>query len=138
MAKKITKKNLKPAPPAPAKARPAIKSAAKGQTWEEADQLVKEAASKKERKLAVGTIGAPKAIPVESHLPGVARVPKPPKVHKPLAAPLGGLGVEALAQLEIVSYHFLKLMERLAAEHGGTSAQALEDLKADIARRSAP
>lgn len=76
--------------------------------------------------------------PVESHLPGVPRVPKPKKVIPPLAAPTGGLGLEPLAHLEIVSYHFLKLMERLAAEQGGTSAQALEDLRADIAKRKKP
>jgi hypothetical protein len=79
-----------------------------------------------------------KAVPVESHLPGVPRVAKPPKSHKPLTAPVGGLGIESLAQLEIVSYHFLRLMERLATEQGGTSAQALEDLRADIAKRKAP
>lgn len=105
--------------------------------WVEADdQMKKEAASKKDRKPAVATIGSP--TPVESHLPGVPRVPKPKKVIPPLAAPAGGLGLEPLAHLEIVSYHFLKLMERLAAEQGGTSAQALEDLRADIAKRKKP
>ena len=44
------------------------------------------------------------------------------------------LADSSLVPLEIISYHFLKLMERLAAEHGGTSAQALADLKADIAK----
>lgn len=104
--------------------------------WVEADDKLKLEASKKDRKPAVSTIGA--ATPVESHLPGVPRVPKPKKVIPPLAAPAGGLGLEPLAHLEIVSYHFLKQMERLATEQGGPHAQALEDLRADIAKRKKP
>lgn len=102
-------------------ALPAIKSAAKGQTLEEADATLKAEAKKPLPKNA--------DVPVESEKPGVARIPKPPKVHKPLVAE------GKFATLEIISYHFLKLMERLAAEQGGPHAQALEDLKADVARR---
>lgn len=93
--------------------------------WTDADEELKKEAAKKKGKAA----HPPSAVPVESDKPGVARNPKPPKVVKPLAAD------GALVPPEIISYHFLKLMERMAAEHGGTSAQALEDLKADIAKR---
>lgn len=75
------------------------------------------------------------AIRAESDLPGVARFPKPRKVYAAAIAPTGGLGLKELATLELVSYHFLMLMERLATEQGGASSQALEDLKADIAKR---
>lgn len=96
--------------------------------WVDADEELKKEAAKKTRKPAHLTF-ASSDLPVESDKPGVARNPKPPKVVKPLAAD------GALVPPEIISYHFLKLMERMAAEHGGTSAQALEDLKADIAKR---
>lgn len=96
--------------------------------WTDADEELKKEAAKKTRKPAHLTF-ASSDLPVESDKPGVARNPKPPKVVKPLAAD------GALVPPEIISYHFLKLMERMAAEHGGTSAQALEDLKADIAKR---
>lgn len=95
--------------------------------WVDADdQLKKEPKAKTKPKAA----HPPSAVPVESDKPGVARNPKPPKIVKPAAAD------GSLVPLEIISYHFLKLMERLAAEHGGTSAKALEDLKADIAKRT--
>lgn len=95
--------------------------------WEKAD-----AELKKGLKRLAGRADNSLAIPVESQLPGIARNPKPPKVHVPLAAD------GAIVSLEIISYHFLKLMERMAAEQGGTSAQALQDLKADIAKRKMP
>lgn len=95
------------------------------EAWVEADQEVRAQAPKDKRKKPATNI----AVPVESERPGIARNPKPPKVHQPLAAD------GAIVPLEIISYHFLKLMERMAAEHGGSSAQALVDLKADIAKR---
>lgn len=95
--------------------------------WVDADQQLKKDPAKVKKPKAAHP---PSAVPVESDKPGIARNPKPPKVVKPATAD------GSLVPLEIISYHFLKLMERMAAEHGGSSAQALVDFKADIARRA--
>ena len=136
--KLVKNKPFRPEPPLTAMLRAGIKKIIEkhkaddkdaAAAWVDADeQLKKEGKTKSKAKAA----HPPSALPVESDKPGIARNPKPPKVIVPLAAD------GAIVPLEIISYHFLKLMERLAAEHGGTSAQALADLKADIAKRKTP
>lgn len=91
--------------------------------WIDADEQAKKETAKRIKQHAPSA-----AIPVESDKPGIARNPKPQKVVVPIAAD------GSIVPLKIISYHFLKLMERMAAEQGGSSAQALQDMRADIAR----
>ncbi len=106
MAKKITTKNIKKAIVKLA-ALPVPKADAEAKAWIDADDQAK------------------KPQPVESDKPGVPSVHKPKKIAEPIIAPTG----------DVITYHFIKLMERLAAEQGGTSLKALDDLRADIAKR---
>lgn len=69
-----------------------------------------------------------KATPIESESPGLARSPKP----KPKRVPIIADG--SLVEFKIISYHFIKLMERLSQENGGASSEALGDLRNDIAK----
>ncbi len=110
-------------------AKEPLKPVSDEQAWVDADTEVKaqESARKQRRAKIEHPAGV---IPVESEKPGIARNPKAPKVHQPVAAD------GSLVSLKILSYHFLRLMERLAAEHGGSSSQALQDLKADIAKEN--
>ena len=119
---KVTKEMLKPI-------LATLPKRSTDEAWVDADEQLKKASKVKDkRKLQ----HPPSAIPVESDKPGIARNPKPPKVHVPLTAD------GAIVTLEIMSYHFLKRMERMAAEHGGTSDQAHVDVKADIAKGKTP
>jgi hypothetical protein len=65
---------------------------------------------------------------VESEKPGVARVPKPPKVHVPLKFKED---LEQSARISVLEKHLAALLERLSLEHGGAHTEALLALKAD-------
>lgn len=98
---------------------PDVKVGGQG-SWEDADAEMKKDSEAAKRAANLGV----RAIPVESDKPGIARVPKAPKVPHPVP--------DTAASFEVVRRHFLRLMERLAAEQGGPHAKALEDLRRDI------
>lgn len=70
-----------------------------------------------------------KDIPVESDKPGVARNPKPPKVHVPLKFKTDA---DQSARIQVLEIHLASLLERLSLEYGGIHTAALVALKGDL------